>query len=186
MKLKDVVAIVLEEREKHKDPLLAVPHIQTRIATSIAERIILPTLTPEKWELFLGLIRGEPLFHQFAKGKDGDIIVMDVPKVFDAFRALEDAYSFLLNGFEDTTRYFQNGWSKDAILETMCSFSVERDRVMDEYKEKNRISLHSSRGKLFVIAVRWGEIGLAGEVPVNDFVQEMASSCVIAREILRS
>ena len=56
MKLKDIVDIVLEERAKHDDPVRAVPYIQTRIATSIAERLIQPALTPEKWALFLGLI----------------------------------------------------------------------------------------------------------------------------------
>ena len=185
MREADVVRIVKEEWNGVGSLIDASTRIQIRVATEILARLVRPSVSDEQWKLFLDFAQVEPALRSCFKISEVEVVLIELPKFLDALHALEKAYQFLLDGFEQTSDHFRETWSKDELLKTMCTFSVKHDKIIDDRKEANIVAVHPAYAVRIVNYIRWAQIGFAGDGPVNDYTEEMNGALLVMRDNLK-
>ena len=186
MREMDVVRIVKEELEKNSNRGEATIQIEIRIGTEIASRIFKSALSPERWDIFLTCVQVEPVLHRINYHAGEPIIVIHSPQCFGMFEALEKAYMLLLNATESTSDYFQKSWPKELLLQTACSLSVARDTIQSEYENSEHIGFSSKDATRLVNCIRCAQVGLAGEVLMDEYVREANMTLKIMKATLAS
>lgn len=182
----DVVRIVKEELGKNSNRGEATIQIEVRIGTEIASRIFRPALSTEQWGIFLTCVQAEPVLHRINYHVGEPIVVIKSPQCFAMFGALEKAYMFLLNTIESTSDYFQKNWPKELLLQTACSLSVARDTIRSEYENAENVGFSSKDAKRIVNCIRCAQVGIAGEILMNEYVREANTTLKIMKATLAS
>lgn len=167
-----VVRIMREELEKNSNRGEAVTQIEIRILTEVASRIVRPTISEGLWELFIKFTQTEPLLYAEYQCDEGSTAALKFSHFLDLMKALENTYLILSNGWESTSEYFKEHWSKETLLEMMCSVSLLHDRALEGHTNEENVLFPCEDARLLLDYIKCAEVGLAGVMLLRACVED--------------
>lgn len=173
MKSSDVIRILVEEFKERKNPIDAIVETRIRISEIIAVKSVKSAISEDRWKLFKRLIKSESTWLRIIQCKEGSFLVIDGEALSDAYESVERACELLLDEYEKNSEYFKSTWGRDQLVDIACSFSTEREKVVYEFTNEDMTAFSKNRADSFLDIIHWMQLGLAGDEPMNKFIEEI-------------
>lgn len=177
--------IILEEAARGKSELDVLSATVRRIMIEVATDVLHPSMTEERWLMFLELIEAEVSFRRLLPFATSVVIRVEPSEFAMAFHAIARAFALLEREYDEISSYTKERWPPEVMQEMRHMCEEKGDKIWDALSCEDEFEYNNAQTPAYLDVVHTAQIGLTNEIRMMTYAVEVNDAQEVVRKILR-